>query len=224
LPRGILFNPQSNRVYCSNYGSDTVSVIDGVTNAVVATVPVGDGPTAMGHNPIGNKVYVSNVGAPGPGTPAVCSVSVISGASSTVVKTLTAGDEPTAFCYGANDRRMYWINEWSHSIAGVDAATDEQVVLVPLAAAGTQVQPVDIAYNSSNGRVYTANRLTMAIGVLATVRAGCAADLDGSGSVDGEDLGALLSGWGTPGTTDLDGSGATDGADLAVLLGGWGPC
>jgi DNA-binding beta-propeller fold protein YncE len=169
-------------------------------------------------------VYVSNVGAPGPGTPPACSVSVIAGASNAVVKTLPAGDEPTAFCYSANDRRVYWVNEWSHSIAGVDAATDTQVALVPLAAGGTQVQPVDIAYNSANGRVYTANRLTFEVGVLATVPVGCTADLDGSGAVDGADLGALLNGWGSPGTTDLDGSGTTDGADLGSLLAGWGPC
>jgi|LakMenEpi05Aug10_1017310.scaffolds.fasta_scaffold00341_1 YVTN family beta-propeller protein len=166
IPRGIVFNPQNNAVYCSNYGSDTVSVIDGVSNAVIATVSVGDGPTALGHNPVGNKVYVSNVGAPGPGTPSACSVSVISGVSHAVIKTLVAGDEPTAFSYSGNDGNMYWVNEWSHSLAVVDAATDTQTGLLSL---GTgQVQPVDIAYNSLRGTIYTANRMTYTIGVVTT--------------------------------------------------------
>lgn len=52
---------------------------------------------------------------------------------------------------------------------------------------------------------------------------GCAADLDGSGEVDGADLGLLLGGWGTA-AGDLDGTGETDGADLGLLLGAWGPC
>jgi hypothetical protein len=52
----------------------------------------------------------------------------------------------------------------------------------------------------------------------------CPADLDGSGSVDGADLGLLLGNWGAGGATDLSGDGTTDGADLGLLLGAWGGC
>lgn len=51
----------------------------------------------------------------------------------------------------------------------------------------------------------------------------CAADLDGSGGVDGADLAILLGSWGDK-TADLDGSGSVDGSDLAILLGAWGEC
>lgn len=51
-----------------------------------------------------------------------------------------------------------------------------------------------------------------------------AADLDCSGSVDGTDLGQLLSQWGPGhGTGDLDGNDTVDGVDLGRLLGAWGP-
>ncbi|MFO0782090.1 MAG: SUMF1/EgtB/PvdO family nonheme iron enzyme [Phycisphaerales bacterium] len=48
-------------------------------------------------------------------------------------------------------------------------------------------------------------------------------DLDGSGEVDGTDLGLLLGSWGPCGgcTADLSGDGAVDGTDLGLLLGGW---
>lgn len=52
----------------------------------------------------------------------------------------------------------------------------------------------------------------------------CAADLDGSGTVDAADLAILLGAWGGPGLPDLDGNSVVDAADLAVLLGAWGPC
>lgn len=52
----------------------------------------------------------------------------------------------------------------------------------------------------------------------------CAADINGDCSVDGADLGQLLSNWGNAGVGDLNGSGSVDGADLGVLLGNWGPC
>jgi hypothetical protein len=43
-----------------------------------------------------------------------------------------------------------------------------------------------------------------------------------SGAVNGADLGALLSAWGTAGgSADLTGNGVVDGADLGILLGNW---
>lgn len=51
----------------------------------------------------------------------------------------------------------------------------------------------------------------------------CPADLDGTGEVDGADLGRLLANWDTPGA-DIDGDGTTDGSDLGILLGSWGLC
>ena len=52
----------------------------------------------------------------------------------------------------------------------------------------------------------------------------CAADLNGSGVVDGLDLGILLAQWGTGGAADLNGSGSVDGIDLGILLAQWGLC
>ncbi len=52
----------------------------------------------------------------------------------------------------------------------------------------------------------------------------CPADLTGNGTIDGADLGILLSNWGSSGVGDLDGSGTVDGADLGVLLSDWGAC
>jgi hypothetical protein len=46
-------------------------------------------------------------------------------------------------------------------------------------------------------------------------------DLNGDGSVDGADLGLLLSNWGGSGIGDLSGDGLVDGADLGLLLSAW---
>jgi hypothetical protein len=48
------------------------------------------------------------------------------------------------------------------------------------------------------------------------------ADLNGDGSVDGQDLGVMLGNWGNPGLGDLNQDGAVDGQDLGMLLGAWG--
>jgi hypothetical protein len=56
----------------------------------------------------------------------------------------------------------------------------------------------------------------------------CAADVIQNGTVDGADLAAVLTVWGTNGgiypRADTNGDGLVDGTDLAVVLGGWGPC
>ncbi len=54
--------------------------------------------------------------------------------------------------------------------------------------------------------------------------ADCPADLDGDGSVNGADLGMLLSAWNQAGPGDLDLNGTVDGADLGLLLAAWGDC
>ena len=52
----------------------------------------------------------------------------------------------------------------------------------------------------------------------------CPGDLDGDRVIDGNDLGTLLGGWGSPGPADLNGDGQVDGNDLGQMLGAWGPC
>ncbi len=48
------------------------------------------------------------------------------------------------------------------------------------------------------------------------------ADINGDGIVDGEDLGLLLSGWGSDAENlDLDANGVVDGGDLGMLLAKW---
>ncbi|MCL5262829.1 MAG: Ig-like domain repeat protein, partial [Acidobacteria bacterium] len=50
-----------DQVYVANLSSNTVTVIDGATNAVAATVPVGSYPDAVAVNPVADKVYVANL-------------------------------------------------------------------------------------------------------------------------------------------------------------------
>ena len=52
----------------------------------------------------------------------------------------------------------------------------------------------------------------------------CTGDLTLDGRVDGDDLGALLTQWGSGGNADLNGTGIVDGDDLGILLVAWGSC
>ena len=58
-PVAIAVNEATNRVYVANAGGETVSVIDGESNAVTANVKVEPRPYALAANPATNKIYVS---------------------------------------------------------------------------------------------------------------------------------------------------------------------
>ena len=53
-------NPNTNRIYVTNWDSNNVSVIDGASNTVVATVAVGNHPDGVAVNPNTNLIYVAN--------------------------------------------------------------------------------------------------------------------------------------------------------------------
>ncbi len=46
-------------MYVANQGDDTVSVIDSATNAIVATIVVGDSPLHAVVSPDGTRLYVA---------------------------------------------------------------------------------------------------------------------------------------------------------------------
>ncbi len=52
----------------------------------------------------------------------------------------------------------------------------------------------------------------------------CPADLNGDHLVNGTDLSAVLSGWGSADNADINQDGVVDGSDMTALLSAWGNC
>ena len=52
--------PDGSKVYVTNNGANTVSVINTATNTVSATITVGIRPLGVSVSPDGSKVYVAN--------------------------------------------------------------------------------------------------------------------------------------------------------------------
>lgn len=54
----------------------------------------------------------------------------------------------------------------------------------------------------------------------------CSGDIDGDGTVNGNDLATILGSWGACSgcAADIDGDGQVNGSDLATILGSWGGC
>jgi YVTN family beta-propeller protein len=91
--------------YVTNFGSNTVSVIDQATKTVVATVPVGANPLGVALTPNGASAYVVNWSS---GT-----VSVIATATNTVVTTIPVGVGPAGIAI-TPDGAFVYVSSWVH--------------------------------------------------------------------------------------------------------------
>jgi YVTN family beta-propeller protein len=114
-PTGIAVNIATNLVYVSNAGSNTVSVIDGVTNTVIKTIPVGHQPTTVVLYAPANLIYAFNSGDN--------TLSVINGNTNTVQSTL-----PTLFPFEAvaqlgQSKWMYVTDLAANQVHVVDITT-----------------------------------------------------------------------------------------------------
>jgi RHS repeat-associated protein len=139
----LAVNPSTNRIYVTNNSSDNVSVIDGATNTVVATVPVGDAPVGVAVNPSTNRIYVANYDDD--------TVTVIDGATNAVVATVPVGVEPYGAGVNPTTDRTYVANYGSRSVSVIDGGTNAVVATVPVADL-----PGDLAVNPSTNRIYVA--------------------------------------------------------------------
>jgi YVTN family beta-propeller protein len=85
----LAVSPDGSKVYVTNIGSNTVSVINTATNTVMGTVAVGNSPHGVSVSPDGSKVYAANFDS--------ATVSVINTATNTVTTTVAVGTRPHAF-------------------------------------------------------------------------------------------------------------------------------
>ena len=91
--------------------------------------------------------------------------------------------------------------------------------------AGTQIRRIDMTSGSSVVLFDGGSSSSFRFIDLYAPPAPCAADVDGSGTVDGADLAAVLAAWGSADpAADVNDSGTVDASDLAVILAAWGAC
>jgi YVTN family beta-propeller protein len=166
VPYGIALNPDNGLVYVSNYGqfntTGTVSVVNGTTDAIVASIPVGKNPQSIIYNPANGLIYTANALSN--------SLSIINGTSnslvgSTIVGTFP-GNNPRGITLNPINNTIFVTNMGSNTVSVINGTTNVVVNNITLAkgeqegrAGGTGFfSPAGIAYNSDNGNLYVTNR------------------------------------------------------------------
>jgi YVTN family beta-propeller protein len=161
-PWNIIYNPVNNKIYCANSGSHTISVIDGVTNAVVKTIPVGCvgvGPHTLTYNSTNNKIYCANAG-PFPDY-ADSTVTIIDGVTNNVITTIVVGKGPRAIIYNPTNNKIYTANTGTNDVSVIDGVTNQKIKTI-----ATSVYPRELVYNPQNNKIYVANYYGHSVSVI----------------------------------------------------------
>lgn len=141
--------------YVVNNGANSVTAFDLVTNAAVATIPVGNGPTEVYFAPSNRRAYVTNEGSN--------SVSVIDLATQSVHATIPVGLSPAAMLLSSNGRYGYVVNAGSNDLTVIDATDNTVLSAVPL---GTT--PVSVNISSNGLYLFIANQDANSVTVIST--------------------------------------------------------
>ena len=112
-PQAISYNPANGFFYVANTLSNTLSLINGTSNSLIGSIPVGEfpgkNPAGIVTNSINNTIYVTNMGSN--------TVSVINGTTNAVVANVTSatreGDgsgffSPAGIAYDSDTISISW--------------------------------------------------------------------------------------------------------------------
>ncbi|HUX85912.1 MAG TPA: hypothetical protein VMW65_02830, partial [Chloroflexota bacterium] len=113
--QGIAVDPTTQRIFVSNSDDNTISVLDGATNQVIATVPAGAGPTGVAIDPSLGLVYVSDSGA--------STISVLDESTLALRGSIDVGGSPGAITVDTSSHLAYAIVTTPSGIVAVNGQT-----------------------------------------------------------------------------------------------------
>jgi YVTN family beta-propeller protein len=142
----------TNTIYVANAYSNNVTVIDGATNTVAATLTSSPGPRAVLAVPSTNTIYVVNNGtANGPEVVTPGNLLVINGSNNTT-STIALPLLARCIAYNPNTNLLYVgtsDNNNNNNLVVIDAATTSTVATIPL-----PQDPIQVVVNSTTNTIY----------------------------------------------------------------------
>ncbi|HUK43576.1 MAG TPA: YncE family protein [Candidatus Bathyarchaeia archaeon] len=167
-PQSVSVDPVRNKVYVANYCGNqfgcnatpapgTVSVIDGATNHVTATVTVGYGPAIVFVNAVTNKIYAENscgntssCDITGDNTNVIGTVTQIDG-SSLATQTVSTGQGSVAMTYNAVANKVYVSNNTDNTESFIDGVT------LQVSTVNVGTGPADVEVDPARNTIYVCN-------------------------------------------------------------------
>jgi YVTN family beta-propeller protein len=142
-----VFDSSNGDIYAVNTQFDNVSVISGLTNRIIATVPVGAEPSGLVFDPSNGEIYVTNFRSN--------NVSVIAGSSNTVIANITVGVDPIAGAFDSWNQNVFIDNQESNTLSVISGSTNQVIATVDYPR--SDEYPSAAAFDPDNGNVYVAD-------------------------------------------------------------------
>jgi len=143
-PRGVAYNDDDDLIYVANYVDGTVSVINGATYSVTATINGVTGANGVAYDSDHGLVYVTNQ--------SIDTLTVISATTNTIVRTIPVGDQPHGVAYNPTSHKVYVANYGGNSVTIIDANTMTTAKTI----SGLS-KPAHVAANPTSNKVYVSN-------------------------------------------------------------------
>ena len=158
-----------NPTFAYFLAGNNVQIVDGATNTLLGTVPVGNNPYAAVVNPAGTRVYVSAFGDN--------AISVVETNARIFYGTIPVAAGPQGLALDPTGSRLY-VACFTAGILGVyDVASRTLIASIPVPGA------VDVVVNNAGTRAYVASGAAITIIDTATNAAGGTIPLPGLGAV-----------------------------------------
>ncbi|MEW6089007.1 MAG: fibronectin type III domain-containing protein [bacterium] len=146
-PKGIAVNNNTNRVYITNYNSNTVTVIDSDTSSIsfnqaIGTISVGNNPYDIAVNVNTNIIYVTNTSDN--------TVSIIDGSSNLVIAAINVGLYPRDIEVNSATNEVYVANYGGGYISVINPDMGNQVSNIFV----TGIKPQGMYVDSVSNKIY----------------------------------------------------------------------
>lgn len=141
-PHGIAVDATSNRIFVANLFSHNVSVIDGTTDSVIATMGPVSFPKGVAVDSDRRRVYVTGSD----------SVAVFDEDTNASLGAIAVGSGPRGIALNSVTGLVYVGNRLSNSVSVIDEATATVTATIPVGA-----NPLFLAVDTERNRIYVTN-------------------------------------------------------------------
>jgi PQQ-dependent catabolism-associated beta-propeller protein len=147
------FAAPPERIFVTNERDDSVSVIDGQTNTVIATIAIGKRPRGIGISPDGKEAYVA--------ISEDNAIAVFDPQTFAVLRTFSSGDDPETFAVHPNGN-IYISNEEDAKASVFNPITGELIAEIKVG-----IEPEGVAISPDGTRVIVTSESTNMLHVIA---------------------------------------------------------
>jgi YVTN family beta-propeller protein len=151
-PCAAAYDPKEGHLFVANSWSNNTTIINGTTNTVIGSIPVGSAPVAFAYDSRNGYLYIADEVSD--------NLTVVNGANDHVVGSIPVGSSPDAVAFDNASGYLYVANYGSNNVSVINAATGSTVGTLAVGLA-----PDAVVYDDANQLVYIANGISGTVSI-----------------------------------------------------------